>query len=158
MAGLYFEDMTPGRVVDAEWRRTVTEADSTQFCGITMNPSRLHLDAEHMAGSEFGRTITNSLFTLGLMIGMSVHNLTFGTAIADLGITEARFPAPVFAGDTLRTLTTIVAVRESRSRPDAGIASFRHEMRNQRGVVVATCDRTTLVLRRPPYAGDVLVA
>lgn len=158
MPGLYLDELVPGRVVDAEWSRTVTEADNTLFCGMTMNPARLHLDAEHMAGTEFGRPLVNSLFTLGLMIGMSVHNLTFGTAVANLGMTDVRFPAPVFAGDTLRTVTTVVAVRDSRSRPDAGIATFRHEMRNQRGQLVAACERAALVLRRPPHPGEVLVA
>lgn len=148
MAGLYFEDLTPGRTVDAEWTRTVTEADNVLFCGMTMNVARLHLDADYMAGTEFGRPIVNSLFTLGLMIGMSVHNTTLGTTVANLGMTDVRFPTPVFAGDTLRTLTTVVAARDSRSRPDAGIVTFRHEARNQRGELVCSCERAALMLRR----------
>lgn len=149
MAGLYFEEMTPGRVIDAEWTRTVTEADNVLFCGMTMNVARLHLDAEYARGTEFGRPIVNSLLTLGLMVGMSVHNLTLGTTVANLGMTDVRFPAPVFAGDTLSTLTTVVSGRESRSRPDAGIVTLRHDMRNQRGELVATCERAALMLRRP---------
>ena len=149
MAGLYFEEMTPGRVVDAEWTRTVTEADNVLFCGMTMNVARLHLDAEYARGTEFGRPIVNSLFTLGLMVGMSVHNLTLGTTVANLGMTDVRFPAPVFAGDTLSTVTTVVSARESRSRPDAGIVTLRHDARNQRGELVATCERAALMLRRP---------
>ena len=148
MAGLYFEDLTPGRTVDAEWTRTVTEADNVLFCGMTMNVARLHLDAEYMAGTEFGRPLVNSLLTLGLMIGMTVHNTTLGTAIANLGMTDVRFPAPVFAGDTLRALTTVVDARVSRSRPDAGIVTFRHEARNQRGEIVCSCERAALMQKR----------
>lgn len=148
MAGLYFEDLTPGRTVDAEWTRTVTEADNVLFCGMTMNVARLHLDAEYMAGTEFGRPLVNSHLTLGLMIGMTVHNTTLGTTIANLGMSDVRFPAPVFAGDTLRAVTTVVDARESRSRPDAGIVTFRHEARNQRGEIVCSCERAALMQKR----------
>ncbi|HUZ63205.1 MAG TPA: MaoC family dehydratase [Acetobacteraceae bacterium] len=148
MAGLHFEELTPGRVIDAEWTRTVTEADNVLFCGMTMNVQQLHLDVEFAKGTEFGRPLVNSLFTLGLMVGMSVHNTTQGTTLGNLGMTEVRFPAPVFAGDTLRVLTTVVAARASRSRPDAGIVTFRHEAFNQRGAVVASCERAALMRRR----------
>ena len=149
MPGLYFEDFEPGRVIDAEWRRTVTEADNVLFSGMTMNVARLHLDAEYMKGTEFGRPLVNSLFTLGLMIGMSVHNTTNGTAIANLGMNDVRFPAPVFSGDTLRVLTTVKETRASRSRADAGIVTLRHEAFNQADALVATCERAALVSRRP---------
>ena len=149
MAGLWFEELTEGRVVDAEWTRTVTEADNVLFCSMTMNVQKLHLDAEFARETEFGRPLVNSLFTLGLMIGMSVHNLTMGTTIANLGMTEMAFPAPVFAGDTIRTTTTVVAARESRSRPDCGIVTFRHEAFNQAGTMVATCLRQALMRKRP---------
>jgi acyl dehydratase len=149
MPGLYFEEFEPGRVIDAEWRRTVTEADNVLFSSMTMNVARLHLDAEYMKGTEFGRPLVNSLFTLGLMIGMSVHNTTNGTAIANLGMNDVRFPAPVFAGDTLRVLTTVKEVRASRSRADAGIVTLRHEAFNQDDALVATCERAALVSRRP---------
>ncbi len=148
MPGLYFEDLTEGRRIDAEWTRTVTEADNVLFCGMTMNVQKLHLDAEYAKATEFGRPLVNSLFTLGLMIGMSVHNTTQGTTVANLGMTDVRFPAPVFAGDTLRVLTTVVSVRASRSRPDAGIVTFRHEAFNQADVLVATCERAALMRRR----------
>ena len=149
MSGLWFEDLTLGRVIDAEWTRTVTEADNVAFCGMTMNVQKLHLDAEFAAGTEFGRPLVNSIFTLGLMIGMSVHNLTMGTTIANLGMTDVAFPHPVFAGDTIRTITTVVASRASRTRPDAGITTFHHESFNQRGELVARCDRQALMHRRP---------
>jgi acyl dehydratase len=136
-------------VIDAEWSRTVTEADNVLFCGMTMNVQPLHLDAEFAKSTEFGRPLVNSLFTLGLMIGMSVHNLTMGTTIANLGMTEVAFPAPVFAGDTIRTRTTVIGSRPSRSRPDTGIVTFRHQAFNQSGTLVATCDRQALMRRRP---------
>lgn len=148
MAGLYFEEFQPGLTIDAEWTRTLTESDNVLFCGMTMNVAKLHLDADYMAGTEFGRPIMNSLLTLGLMIGMSVHNTTLGTTVANLGMQDVRFPAPVFAGDTIRTTTTVVSTRESKSRPDAGIVTLRHEARNQRDQLVATCERAALMLRR----------
>lgn len=153
MPGLHFEDMTPGRVIDAEWSRRVTEADDALFRGLTMNPAHPVADAD---GS--GRPAVDGLLALGLMVGMSVHNLTFGTAVAELGMTDLRFPAPLLAGDAVRAATTVVSVRDSPARPDAGIATLRHEMRNQRGQLVATCERVVLVLRRPPHPGEVLVA
>ena len=149
MPGLYFEDLAEGRVIDAEWTRTVTEADNVLFCSLTMNVQKLHLDAEFAKATEFGRPLVNSLFTLGLMIGMSVHNTTQGTTIANLGMSDVRFPAPVFAGDTLSVLTTVAAARASRSRADAGIVNFRHEAFNQQGIVVASCERAALMRRRP---------
>jgi len=149
MSGLWFEDLTEGLVVDAEWTRTVTEADNVLFCSMTMNVQKLHLDAEFAAATEFGRPLVNSLFTLGLVIGMSVHNLTMGTTVANLGMTDVAFPRPVFAGDTIRVLSTVLSARPSRSRPDAGIVTFRHQGFNQRDELVATCDRAGLMLRRP---------
>jgi acyl dehydratase len=152
MPGLWFEELTQGKMIDAEWTRTVTEADNVLFCGMTMNTQALHLDAEFAKGTEFGRPLVNSLFTLGLMIGMSVHNTTQGTTIANLGMNDVRFPTPVFAGDTIRTRTTVIAARESKSRPDAGIVTFRHESFNQNGALVATCERGALMRKKPEAA------
>ena len=149
MAGLWFEELAEGQVIDAEWTRTITEADNVFFCGMTMNVQKLHLDAEFAKGTEFGRPLVNSLLTLGLAIGMSVHNLTMGTTVANLGMTDTFFPAPVFAGDTIGVKTTVLAVRASKSRPEAGIATFRHQAFNQNGVLVAQCDRQALMMRRP---------
>ncbi len=149
MAGLWFEDLTEGLVVDAEWSRTVTESDNVMFCALTMNVQKLHLDAEFAATTEYGRPLVNSIFTLGLMIGMSVHNLTDGTTLGNLGMTDTVFPNPVFAGDTIRTTSTVLAARASKSRPDAGIVTFRHEAHNQKGQLVAKCDRQALMKRRP---------
>lgn len=149
MAGLYFEELTEGLVIDAEWTRTITETDNLLFTSLTMNPAKLHLDAEYMKGTEFRRPIVNSLFTLGLAIGMSVHNTTLGTTVANLGMTDVRFPAPVFPGDTIHVLSTVISARPSGSRPNAGIVTFRHEAFNQRDVLIASCERTALMLRRP---------
>ncbi|HUC16091.1 MAG TPA: MaoC family dehydratase [Acetobacteraceae bacterium] len=153
MAGLFFEDLVEGKVIDAEWTRTITEADNVFFCALTMNVQKLHLDAEYAKQTEFGRPLVNSLFTLGLMIGMSVHNTTQGTTIANLGMTEVRFPAPVFAGDTLRVETTVLTARPSRSRADAGIITFRHQAFNQAGMLVASCERAALMRRHPTSSG-----
>jgi len=153
MAGLWFEELTEGKVVDAEWTRTVTESDNVMFCAMTMNVQKLHLDAEFAATTEYGRPLVNSIFTLGLMIGMSVHNLTDGTTLGNLGMTDTVFPNPVFAGDTIRAISTVVGARASKSRPEAGIVTFRHEAFNQKGELVARCDRQALMRRRPQQGG-----
>ncbi len=149
MPGLYFEEFTVGQVFDHPWRRTVTEADNVLFCGMTMNPARLHLDAAHAAETEFGRPLVNSLLTLGMMVGMSVNDTTFGTAIANLGMTDVRFPKPLFHGDTLRISTRILSVRASASRPTQGIVEFEHTAYNQHDEVVGVCRRQGLMMRRP---------
>jgi acyl dehydratase len=149
MAGLYFEEFHAGQVFEHAWSRTVTEMDNTLFSTLTMNPQPLHLDAHFAAASEFGQRLVNSLFTLGLMIGMSVNDTTLGTTIANLGMTEVVFPKPVFHGDTLKVRTTVVRLRDSRSRPEAGIVEFRHEAFNHRGELVASCLRAGLMKRRP---------
>src|SRR5262249_31123903 len=149
MAGLYFEEFTAGRVFDHAWTRTVTEMDNVLFSFLTMNVQPLHLDEEFASKTEFGHRIVNSLFTLGLMIGITVNDTTLGTTIANLGMTDVRFPKPVFHGDTLRVRTTVVSVRESKSRPEAGIVEFSHVAINQRGVTVAECTRQALMRRKP---------
>ena len=149
MAGLYFEDFVIGQPIEHPIRRTVTEMDNTLFCALTHNPQPLHLDAEFAAQTEFGQRIVNSLFTLGLMIGVSVGDTTLGTTIANLGMTDVRFANPVFHGDTLRAVTTVTEKRESKSRPDAGIVTFEHRALNQRDEEVAFCTRAGLMLKRP---------
>jgi acyl dehydratase len=136
-------------VFEHPWSRTVTEADNVLFSTMTMNPQPLHLDAEFSAGTEFGQRLVNSLFTLGLMVGMSVNDTTFGTTIANLGFADVRFPKPVFHGDTLKVRTKVVSMRESKSRPDAGLLELRHTAYNQRGEDVAICLRTVMVRRQP---------
>lgn len=149
MPGLWFEEFREGMVIDHPIRRTVTEADNVLFCALTMNPAALHLDAETMKASPFGRPIVNSLYTLGLMVGISVHDTTLGTAVANLGFEEVAFPAPLFPGDTIRVRTTVLGVRESRSRPGEGIVTFLHEAMKQDDTVVARCRRAALMRKRP---------
>src|ERR1700759_5145151 len=121
MSGLYFEEFTVGRVFDHEWTRTVTEMDNVLFSSLTMNVQPLHLDAEFASKTEFGQRIVNNLFTLGLLIGITVNDTTLGTAITNLGMPNVRFPKPVFHGDTVRVRTRVLTLRESKSRPDAGL-------------------------------------
>jgi acyl dehydratase len=148
MAGLYYEEFSVGQVFEHPWTRTVTEMDNVLFSSLTMNVQPLHLDAEFAAKSEFGQRIVNSIFTLGLMIGISVNDTTLGTTVANLGMTDTRFPKPVFHGDTLRAQTKVLTMRESKSRPDAGIIEFEHTAYNQRGELVATCKRQALMRRK----------
>lgn len=149
MAGLYFEQFSVGQVFEHEIRRTVTEADNVWFCGATYNPAQIHIDADYCSKTEFGKPLMNSIFTLGLVIGVTVQDTTLGTTVANLGMNDTRFPKPVFAGDTIRSRTTILEVRESKSRPNAGIVTFLHEGFNQRGELVCTTQRQGLMLRKP---------
>ena len=148
MAGLFYEQFEVGQTFDHPWSRTVTEADNVFFSTMTMNPQPLHLDAHFAAGTEFGRPLVNSLLTLGLLIGMTVNDTTLGTTIANLGMSDVRFPKPVFHGDTLKVRTRVISLRESKSRSDAGIVEFEHEAYNQDDVVVAICRRNALMRRR----------
>jgi acyl dehydratase len=150
MPGLYFDELEVGQKFDHAIRRTVSEADNLLFSALTHNPARLHLDEEYCrTETEFGQRLVNSVFTLGLMVGVSVGDTTLGTAVANLGWDEVRFPKPVFHGDTLRIETEVVELRESRSRPDQGIVTFVHRAYNQRDELVAHCRRTGLQRKRP---------
>jgi acyl dehydratase len=149
VSGLWFEDLTVGRVVEAATRRTVTETDNVLFTTMTMNPQPLHLDAEFAAGTEFGRPLVNSMFTVALVVGLAVPELTLGTTIANLGFSSIEFPKPVFAGDTIRVVTEVVEARRSSSRPDAGIVTFRHDASNQRGEIVCRATRAAFMRCRP---------
>ncbi len=149
MAGYYFEDLEVGRRFDHAIRRTVTETDNVLFSTMTHNPAPLHVDYEYMRSrSEFGRPLVNSFFTLGLIVGISINDTTLGTTVANLGLEWARFPNPLFVGDTVRVETEVVAKRQSRSRPHNGIVTLEHEGYNQHDVLVAACRRAVLMLRR----------
>ena len=149
MPGLYFDEMTVGQTFAHPIRRTITETDNVLFTAMTHNPALLHLDEEYCrTETEFGQRIVNSAFTLGLMVGISVGDTTLGTAIANLGWDEVRFPKPLFHGDTIRVETEIVDLRQSRSRPNAGIVTFVHRAYNQHNVLVAICKRTGLQHKR----------
>jgi acyl dehydratase len=148
MGGLWYEEFSVGQRFEHVLRRTVTETDNLLFSALTHNPAALHLDEEYMKGTEFGSRIVNSCWTLSLMVGVSVADTTLGTTIANLGWDEVRFPRPVYPGDTLQSETVVHEMRESRSRPDAGIVVFVHRCYNQRGEEVASCRRTALMKRK----------
>ena len=152
MAGLYFEEFFEGQVFEHDITRTVTEMDNVLFTALTHNPQPLHLDEEFAKKTEFGQRLVNSLFTLGLMIGVSVGDTTLGTTIGNLGMSDVKFPKPVFAGDTLRARTKVVSVRESKSRPDAGLVEFEHTALKQTGEVVCTCRRMAFMRKKPVTA------
>ena len=151
--GYYLEEFEIGRVFHHAVRRTVTETDNLLFSVMTHNPAPLHIDHEYMrTESEFGRPLVNSFFTLGLIVGLSIHETTLGTTVANLGMEEVRFPNPLFVGDTVHAETEVIAARASRSRPANGILMLEHRGYNQRDELVATCRRSVLMLRLPSAA------
>lgn len=149
MAGFYLEEFHEGQVLHHVMRKTVTESDNMFFSVMTLNPQPLHIDFDYAAKSEWGKPLVNSLFTLGLMIGISVHDTTLGTIVANLGMTDVKFPHPVFHGDTIRVESTIISVRESKSKSDRGIVEFEHRAFNQEDKLVAQCKRQTMIQRKP---------
>lgn len=150
MAGLYYEDFEVGAVHRHALSRTVMEADNIWFSNLTLNPQPLHIDAHWCAANtEWGRPIVNSLFTLGLVIGITVNDLTLGTTVANLGMRETRFPHPLFPGDSVHATTRVVSKRASRSRPDVGLVELEHTGLNQDDVEVAVTLRTAMMLKRP---------
>ncbi len=150
MPGLYLEECEPGLIIEHAVRRSVTEMDNMLFSNMTMNPQPLHIDHHYcQTETEWGQPLVNSLFTLGLMIGISVSDTTLGTLIANLGMTDVKFPRPLFHGDTVRVETEIMSRRDSRSRPTAGIVEFEHRAFKQTGDMVAICRRQALMQRRP---------
>lgn len=149
MAGKYFDEWRIGDRIEHEIRRTVTETDNLLFSTMTHNPQPLHIDVEAAKESEFGQIIVNGTFTFALMVGLSVGDTTLGTLVANLGYDKLVMPAPVFIGDTMRATSEVVDLRESKSRPEAGITTFRHELLNQRGEVVCRCLRSALLKKRP---------
>ena len=148
MPGLYLEDFQVGHVFRHQLRKSITESDNVLFSVMTLNPQPLHIDFDFAAKSEWGKPLVNSLFTLGLMIGISVHDTTLGTTIANLGMTDTTFPAPVFHGDTIRVETEVKSVRPSKSKPDRGIVEFEHRAYNQDDVLVARCQRQAMIVRK----------
>lgn len=149
MPGVWFDELEVGQRFEHAIRRTVTETDNVLFTTLSHNPAQLHLDAEYMKGTDYGQVLVNSCFTLSLMVGVSVGDTTLGTAVANLGWDEVRFPRPVFVGDTLNIVTEVLELRESKSRPDAGIVTFLHQAFNQRGEMVASCKRSGLQRKKP---------
>ena len=148
MAGRYFDEWQVGDKVAHAISRTVTETDNVLITTLTHNPQPLHLDHEAASKSEFGKPLVNSCFTFSLMVGVSVGDTTLGTLVANLGYDALKFPNPVFAGDTLRSETECIAVRESKSRPNAGIVTWAHRATNQRGELVCEMTRTALIQKK----------
>ncbi len=149
MPGLYFEEFSVGQKFEHTIRRTITEADNVWFSALTHNPAPLHLDAEYMKGTEFGRPIVNSCLTLAFMVGISIGDTTIGTTVANLGWDEVRFPKPLFPGDTIHIETEVLEVRDSKSRPDNGIVIFAHRAFNQNDELVGECKRSALMHKAP---------
>ena len=150
MAGRYFDQWEIGDRIEHEIRRTVTETDNLLFSTMTHNPQPLHLDAEAAKESEFGQILVNGTFTFSLMVGLSVGDTTLGTLVANLGYDALVMPKPVFIGDTLRATSEVTGLKDSKSRPTAGIVTFQHELLNQRDEVVVRCSRSAL-LKKSAY-------
>lgn len=148
--GMWFEELEPGVVVQHAIRRTITESDNVLFTSMTMNPAWLHLDFAYASDTEFGQPLVNSMLTIATVVGISVHETTLGTTVANLGFGEIVFPKPLFHGDTLRVETEVVAARASKSRPLQGIVTFEHRAFNQHDALVCRARRDALMHRRPP--------
>lgn len=149
MAGLWYEEFEVGRLFRHEIRKTVLEYENSLFSSLTYNPASIHIDHAYAATTEFGRPLMNSIFTLGLVIGLSIQDTTLGTTVANLGMHETTFPKPVFSGDTIRCETTVLEMRKSKSRPSQGIVTMQHIGLNQRDEVVCRTSRSALMLKRP---------
>ena len=153
VSGKWLEELDEGLVIQHVIRRTITEADNVGFTTMTMNPAWLHLDADYCENeTEFGQPLVNSLLTLSLVVGISVHETTLGTTVANLGFAETAFPAPLFHGDTIRVETEVLARRESKSRPGQGVVTFEHRAYNQHDVLVCRSVRNALMLAKPSDA------
>ena len=148
MTGKYFEELDIGMEFEHQPGRTVTETDNLLFSTMTLNPQPLHLDAEFARSTEHGQILVNSIFTLGVVVGLSVGDTTLGTTLGNLGFDKTTFPNPVFIGDTIYAKTVVVAKRESRSKPDRGIVTFEHQGINQRGEIVCSCTRGAMMMRK----------
>lgn len=147
--GMWFEEFEIGQVIKHPLTRTITEADNVQFSTTTLNPAPLHIDADFASTTAFGKPLVNSLLTLGIVVGISVHELTHGTTVANLGFEEVTFPAPLFHGDTIHVESEITAVRPSSSKPDRGIVTIEHRAFNQDDVLVCSAVRNAMMMRKP---------
>lgn len=147
--GKYFEELTPGMRIRHELGRTITEMDNVLFSTLTMNLQPLHINEDFASKTQFGQRIVNGIFTLGVVVGITVNDLTTGTIIANLGYENIKHPNPLFHGDTVYVETEILDARESKSRPDTGIITMKHTGLNQHGVVVVEVTRSALFLKKP---------
>ena len=149
VTGRWLEQLTTGTLIHHALRRTISESDNVGFTTMTMNPAWLHLDFAYAEGTEFGKPLVNSLLTLGMVVGISVHETTLGTTVANLGFEKVDFPAPLFHGDTIRVETMVLAARESSSRPTQGVVTFEHRAFNQDDVLVCRAVRNALMMKAP---------
>jgi acyl dehydratase len=152
LSGRWFEEFEVGQVIEHAVTRTVTESDNVMFTCLTMNPQPMHLDADFSAKHEFGKPLVNSLYTLGLVVGIGVYELTLGTTMANLGFDKVEFPNPVFCGDTVWVETEVTGTRGSKSRPEVGIVNFEHRAYNQDDKLVCLAVRAAMMRRRPAAA------
>jgi acyl dehydratase len=155
MPGKFYDDLEPGQIIPHPIGRTLTETDNVLFNSLTMNNQPLHMDEHFAAQTEFGRRIVNGIFTLGLVVGITVNDLTAGTIVANLSYESIRHPHPLFHGDTIRVETEVISKRESQSKPDRGIVTLKHTGRNQDGTICIEVTRTALFLKRPANPGAV---
>jgi acyl dehydratase len=147
--GIYFEDFIVGTVIKHRFTRTLTQMDNMLFSNMTMNPQALHVDRHYAeTQTEWGKPLMNSLFTLGLLIGISVPDTTNGTLYANLGMTDVKFPHPLFENDSIHCTSEIIGKRESAKRPTMGIIEFYHKAYNQHDALVAECKRQSLIMKR----------
>jgi len=149
MPGRFFDEWQVGDTVAHSITRTITETDNLLISTLTHNPQPLHIDAEAAKASEFGQILVNSCLTFSLVVGVSVEDTTLGTLVANLGFDEVRLPKPVFIGDTLKFESEVTELRESKSRPTAGIVTWAHRATNQRGETVCTMKRSALIQKKP---------
>lgn len=149
MRGKFYDELEVGQLIQHRWSRTITEGDNLAFCGMTQNTQPLHADEEFAKGTPFGRRIVNGILTMGLVVGLSVPDLTAGTIVANLGYDKVQHPTPVFHGDTIKAESEILEMRPSQSKPDRGIVRLKQTGRNQRGEVVVELERTVMFLKRP---------
>jgi acyl dehydratase len=145
--GRYLEDFTVGDVYRHPLGRTVTEVDNSWLTLLTQNTAAIHFDRHYAAGTRWGKPLVDSTFTLALVTGQSVHDVSMNV-MANLGWDRVRLPNPVFEGDTIYSQSEVLSVRESESRPDVGVVEVRTIGFNQEGVIVITFERTLLVYRR----------
>lgn len=150
VSGRYFEELAVGTVIRHAVTRTLLDSDNVLFSTMTLNPARVHVDFDYSEReTEFGRPLVNSLLTLGVVVGLSVYELTLGTTVANLGFQSITFPKPVFGGDTIHVETEVVSARESRSRPTQGIVTFDHRGLNQRNELICCARRDALMMKLP---------
>jgi len=149
MAGRYYDELQVGQVIEHDLARTITETDNVLFNSLTLNTQPLHINEVFAAQTQFGQRIVNGILTLGIVVGITVPDLTAGTIIANLGYEQVLHPHPLYHGDTIRVTTEIIARRDSKSRPEAGLVTMKHTGRNQNDVVCIEVTRTALFLRRP---------